>query len=923
MLSFMKKFCLLVLFISNYFFAQEKIAQEMAVILQNEEVTSTTSDAKKLSLLINLLSKQDKAKKTPELGQLYATIGKYYYKNKENTKAIASLNKAIHIQEGYKKDDLQTLNKTRNNLAWIYSYENKENERYQVLSQMIKDHGTDKYTFNATLDSAVIESKKGDFYAALQRLNVLLASANPLDQEIKVRLVIIGIYGKMYENVFAPKNQSDFQIIKNHQLRIENEFENTDLGYDDLYTGYNNLANVYEAFGDQKQALQFYQKVYKYYTKEKEDYKRLSVLNNIGFLYAKQGQLQLASNSFKEVVATATDPALKATAYDNMGYFLKDAVALNKIYYFQKAIQVLLETKHKNFVTPTLETIRESGYQQDILIYLVDLAYHYVKAYKEEQHTNYLVKARETLYRIDELFAFIPYESITEQSKLFWIEKGVNTYMLAVEVSYLLNKPEEAFYFMEKNKALLLQENIKILQAKLELQMPKDLQEKEYNLHYELIALDKQFRENSNDNALKKEYLKKSKVFQKFMDSLQKKYPKYVKIKEEIETVSLDKVIASTLKTIDSFVTYMLSEEEGYGIFCTQKEKLFFKVPNVTRLQKNIIVLKNYMQQPILTKIEIENYRKIGNEVFIALFPFKNAIPKLSNKKISIVPDDTLINLPFEALPFTTEGKLATSYFINIAEVSYLQSFSVFEKIKGHKNNPTNKLLAMAPYQFENKKLEALVRSKEAISALNTYQSATVLVEEQATKANFYQYSSTYDIIHLNTHAGIDSSTETPWISFRKDKLTLDELYGMDNQAALVILDACKTNAGTFASGEGILSLSRGFFYNGSKSVVASLWNVNEKAGNEILTTFYTGLEQGNTKSKALQFAKIKYLKKHQFTEVLPFYWASFTLTGSTAPIELSKKYFQNSSILVIVSSLLLVLFFIYYMRKLFLTKQI
>ena len=394
-------------------------------------------------------------------------------------------------------------------------------------------------------------------------------------------------------------------------------------------------------------------------------------------------------------------------------------------------------------------------------------------------------------------------------------------------------------------------------------------------------------------------------------------------LKEEIETVSLDKVIASTLKTIDSFVTYMLSEEEGYGIFCTQKEKLFFKVPNVTRLQKNIIVLKNYMQQPILTKIEIENYRKIGNEVFIALFPFKNAIPKLSNKKISIVPDDTLINLPFEALPFTTEGKLATSYFINIAEVSYLQSFSVFEKIKGHKNNPTNKLLAMAPYQFENKKLEALVRSKEAIAALNTYQSATVLVEEQATKANFYQYSSTYDIIHLNTHAGIDSSTETPWISFRKDKLTLDELYGMDNQAALVILDACKTNAGTFASGEGILSLSRGFFYNGSKSVVASLWNVNEKAGNEILTTFYTGLEQGNTKSKALQFAKIKYLKKHQFTEVLPFYWASFTLTGSTAPIELSKKYFQNSSILVIVSSLLLVLFFIYYMRKLFLTKQI
>jgi len=908
-----KYLCCILLVCSYSLFAQSKLTQEIEVLLVESKEKEITNDVL-LQQLLTLLAKQDKTSTTAEMGNLYATIGKQYYNCTNNTKAIVYLKKAIQIQKKYKKEALKVLNKTRSNLAWIYSYEGLDKERYQVLQEIINDGGTDKYTFNAGIDSAVIEANKGDFYAGLSRLNVLLTKQNEINQEIQLRAAIIGIYGKMYENVFTPRKQSDLQIIKKHQQIIESKFDSTGLKKTVLYTAYNNLAIVYDAFGDFETTLRLYKKVKKYYTLQ-EDASLFSVLNNIGFLYAKQGKYFEAIDCYKEVIAKSEDAKQIATAYDNMGYFLNSASAQKKIPYFQKAIQILLENKENTFTIPSLETIRNSGYQQDVFIYLVDLAYHYVEAYKETRGKKYLLQAKETLYRIDELVSLMRYESNTEQSKLFWIEKGVNTYMLAVEVCYFLNLPNEAFYFMEKNKALLLQENIKTFQAKLAFEVPKQLREREYKLHYEVLALEKQFQQNSNDVQIKQNFAAKNKEFKIFMDSMQQKYPKYVQLKKGIETISLNKAIATNVTTTSCFITYILNENEGYGIFCSEKEKIFFKIANVPTFQNNLIVLKNYMKQPILNKNEIIHFKELGHTIFNSLFPFKDAVSKLTNKRLIIVPDDTLLNLPFEALPIITTSSLSESYLINKTAISYLQSFSVFEKIKQKRNQPKEKLLAMAPYQFDDKQLQELVRSKEAMQDLDDYQSATILIGKEATKESFYKYSSNYEIIHLNTHAGIDKLTETPWISFQKDKVTLDELYGIDSQAELVILDACKTNDGMFASGEGIISLSRGFFYNGSKSVLASLWNVNEKAGNEIIKTFYSELEQGKSKSQALQLAKIKYLKEHQFSEVLPYYWASFTITGSTDSIIVSKSNSFLYTVILLIG-VIIILSLLWYKRK-------
>ena len=82
--------------------------------------------------------------------------------------------------------------------------------------------------------------------------------------------------------------------------------------------------------------------------------------------------------------------------------------------------------------------------------------------------------------------------------------------------------------------------------------------------------------------------------------------------------------------------------------------------------------------------------------------------------------------------------------------------------------------------------------------------------------------------------------------------------------------------------GEGVNSLSRGFFKSGAKSVISSLWSTNDKATATITGDFYKHLSKGKTKSEALRQAKLNYLKNNSDAEASPHYWASLILIGDT-----------------------------------------
>jgi len=100
------------------------------------------------------------------------------------------------------------------------------------------------------------------------------------------------------------------------------------------------------------------------------------------------------------------------------------------------------------------------------------------------------------------------------------------------------------------------------------------------------------------------------------------------------------------------------------------------------------------------------------------------------------------------------------------------------------------------------------------------------------------------------------------------------DLRGLD----LVVLSACQTGLGDIAQGEGVFGLQRGFKKAGANSILMSLWEVEDKATQILMTQFYRNLLSGQSKRQSLLSAQ-KYLREVDGGRYDgPKYWAAFVL---------------------------------------------
>ncbi len=146
-----------------------------------------------------------------------------------------------------------------------------------------------------------------------------------------------------------------------------------------------------------------------------------------------------------------------------------------------------------------------------------------------------------------------------------------------------------------------------------------------------------------------------------------------------------------------------------------------------------------------------------------------------------------------------------------------------------------------------------------------------------------------YRYIHFATHGIVDEENPTRSgviLSFdgsgQEDGiLQVTEIMRLKLNADLVTLSACRSGLGKVVRGEGVLGLTRAFQYAGARSVVVSLWNVNDIATAELMKDLYESLKRGLPKDEALRQAKLKLLKGKQRSWQHPYYWAPFVLVGA------------------------------------------
>jgi len=171
---------------------------------------------------------------------------------------------------------------------------------------------------------------------------------------------------------------------------------------------------------------------------------------------------------------------------------------------------------------------------------------------------------------------------------------------------------------------------------------------------------------------------------------------------------------------------------------------------------------------------------------------------------------------------------------------------------------------------------------KEATAVAGIIPKSRVFARREATEETLRRYGKDFRYLHFATHGQFnpDSPLKSALLLAPDSKyngiLTVDKLYSLNLDADLVTLSACETGLSKVANGDDLVGLTRGFLYAGTRSIVASLWKVDDLATSQLMTRFYSELSKRN-KREALRDAQLETKKRYPH----PYYWASFQLTGS------------------------------------------
>jgi CHAT domain-containing protein len=180
----------------------------------------------------------------------------------------------------------------------------------------------------------------------------------------------------------------------------------------------------------------------------------------------------------------------------------------------------------------------------------------------------------------------------------------------------------------------------------------------------------------------------------------------------------------------------------------------------------------------------------------------------------------------------------------------------------------------------------ALPGVKVEVDAVGGILHGKSLLNETFTVANFGREADTgiYQIVHIASHGVFGGTASASYIMAYDDFLTLDGLQSVlrsekfqNNPVELLTLSACETAEGDDRSPLGI---SGAAIKARAKSVLGTLWPVDDRVARAVMENFYTNLQSGQrSKAQALRDAQLQIRKTEEFAQ--PFFWAPFVLIGN------------------------------------------
>ncbi len=898
----------------------------------------------------NILQIQDTILALLNNADSYKNIGDY-------EKTLDLIKKSHHLRKKFFPDTSIEIIKSNINMAraYLYLYEYKIALEYlHEAEKLCKINERDRTEEIGTIYTLFgrIYKQMGNYIEAQQYTK--LAEEYLLKDKALNRNKIVSHY---LLSADLERNLGNIEASLEYYEKSLEIIQKLDQNTDFLLNYYIGTALIYAKSDDYKKSIELQQIAINIAKSDSANYAlRLAILyNNIGLDYLEIRQLNKAQHYLQNALQVYKNLGVKgsylAELYESLGtlWFYKNDLQ-HSLRFYQKGLKITAPVmKVENVLeNPNIEQIEAV---LPALIILKSKTTCLKKLFFKENNLDYLDAAINTSLMAIELVEQVRNSYQSYESKLLTTKNEYEIFnitldLLHVAYQYTGNKKysELTYIVSEKSKSSVLLSVLSELDARQFGEIPDSLLEKEQSLSKSIAF----YKENlyEEKQSLDPDSLKIS-IWEKYLFDVQREhnqliaffernFPKYFNLKYDYSVTDFKK-LQKKLPLRTSLIEYSISDSILFT-FIINKHSFQLYEQNINKEffeQLNQYINKfhrfDFSKQTLNDFTEFCWMSQLLYNILIA--PVYNQI---SGNSLIIVPDGILSYLPFETLIKEIPDGIPSSqyryleYLINDYSVSYAYSATLYNQVSGTQKNLTNRrLLAFAPEYVKNayenisgyayltrqqlrKDLFPIPGAIDEVEAIHQLISGDVFIGKDATEKNFKDTAEYYDILHLAMHTVIDNKNplySKLIFSISKDSvndglLNTYEVFDLTLNARMVVLSACSTGEGEFNNGEGVMSLARGFVYAGTPSIVMTMWEVEDRSGSELMKNFYKNLLKGQSKSKAMQNAKLASIRDARPENTHPFFWSSFVVMGNSHALYNNKK----SQIIIAVASITLLL---------------
>lgn len=874
------------------------------VFIRDSSNSSATDQLKELVSYEKLMeSCPDKIDSTHAF--LLKSIGSAYFYLGEYLKTLEYFQKAISMIST--NANLSSIN-VRQNIEYYYSLAtvlgvlNKTSEKFNAIDNCIelaiKTNSIDILCLSALYKKIEYLFYVGDYHSCIEYCGMCESLATGYgkngksEYEISNGYILTCLGWQITAFLEIKKYETAEEILTKKIGDLKNEKNDKYIG-----TYLEKLAEVEVHKGNFEQALINFNQAFTSERKAGHTVACKGILNNIGYyiylnhyhdykktLYYYKKALDFQSGNSQlaiDPLEALNDLANIASVYSQMGIFDSANV------YFQHAFDQIKPGLTESALLNNPDEFMQNKKNHYLIDVLINKGDAYIRQYTDTKNPGNVSQAL-IVYKIaDQVLDRIKDDLTEVESKLFWRANSLRLYEHAIEASYLINSHEDAFYFFEKSRSVLLNDQLNQLGriSSNEIMKLAEVKKRILSLERERISADSIFKRKEENRTL---LFESRQELSRLEQTILQNSPLYFHSFLDTTFVTLPEVRKILLNDHQGLLEVFNGDSAVYSIFVVKNNTYLNKI-NKTDFDSTSRRFVSYISDEKLINSNFFEYTNTAHHLYKLIFQ-NRVIPE---GRIVISPDGQYF--PFEALVTDDTKPGSPVYFLRDHAVSYTYSsrylmndFEINAKTSG------GSFLGLAPVKFPASfSLSDLQGSERSLYQIGTYfNDARNFVAADASKNNFQKQFSNYQVIQLYTHASEASIRSEPVIYFADSALYLSDLIPENRpQTRLIVLSACETGNGKLYQGEGVFSFNRGFASLGIPSSVTNLWAVDNISTYRITELFYRQLSSGLPIDVALQKAKLEFIEHATKENKLPYYWAATILAGKSDQIVLNRNH--------------------------------